>query len=75
MELKKILRKYWWLMVILAILIYIFFPKPCGGMNAWTGTGSKCECIGFSFEHDLRYIDGPLNVFCIGICHSCVEIK
>jgi hypothetical protein len=72
MKLKKILRKYWYWIVIIIIIAYFLYPKEAGdtcGFCLGPPAVQRIEygCIGFKYEYQPPCIDCGRRILCFGI--------
>jgi hypothetical protein len=69
MNLKAIIKKYWYIIIILIVLAYLLYPKYSGESSVCTGN-IKCSCAGYSYTTwagpDAAYIK-----HCMGLVTSC----
>lgn len=72
-NMKNFLKKYWYLVVVFAILIYLAYPKYSGESSKCTGD-VECKCFGLSYT-TWSGPDAPYIKHCIGIVNSCKKIS
>ena len=70
---KEIFKK-WWFWVLVVLMIYLIFPKSCGGSF---GGGrqpageiyhrEECDCLGLKYSNEDKMSDGYARFRCIGI--------
>jgi len=76
----KLLRKYWYLVVGLVVLVIFFYPKYCGRWSsASPGSGyvyHDCECLGLKAQTS-PLVMGYTRTSCFGIVTSkrCYEMR
>jgi hypothetical protein len=69
MALKEIFKKYWYLIIILIVLVYVLYPKYSGESSVCMGN-IECNCIGYSYT-TWSGPDAAQIQHCIGMVTSC----
>jgi hypothetical protein len=78
MKLNKLLRKYWFLILAIIILILFFYPKYCGNWGTAIHPDAKykdCTCIGVKTNgypwEGIRAGGGYLYCWGVQTSYSC----
>ncbi|MFC1753405.1 hypothetical protein ACFL96_08435 [Thermoproteota archaeon] len=73
----KIIRKWWFWVIIAVLLIAFLFPKPAGHEGGpkqpepYTWINEECLCLGYKFHANPNVMDVGQYYMCIGIPVSC----
>jgi hypothetical protein len=70
----RLLKKRWYKIILIIILILFFYPKECGNWGtSIEATYTKCSCLGIGSEQSLLsffwgYTLGGGKNYCYGVC-------